>query len=220
MARRIRTFRRLCLSAAATTGAGLLTACASTVVVESEFPAPLVESLPVHIGVILDPSLQDYVHVEDLPEQSSWTIDLGDANVAMLQPLLTAMFDQVDVVDGVPLGPEQAGQFDGVLRPALEKFEFDVPFGQRDEFVEVWMQYRLTLYDANGDVVIDWPVSGYGKAELIGSQEKVVNRAAVVAMREVGANISTKFSQLAEVSYWLTERANAAALSVQNQVVN
>ena len=199
------------------TAASMTAGCVSSVVVESNFPAPLIEAMPVRVGVIIDDSLSDYVYVEDVPQQSTWTIDLGDANVAMFRPLLTSMFKEVEVVDGVPLPPDQAPLFDGVIKPALEKFEFDVPVGERDEFVEVWMQYRLTLYDPNGNVVVEWPVSGYGKAELDGGREKVLQRAAIVAMREVGANIATQFPEQEEVSYWLSERENAAALSVQNQ---
>jgi hypothetical protein len=192
--------------------------CSSSVVVESTFPTPLIEPLPVRIGVIFSPELHNYIHAEDIPQQSTWTIDLGDANVAMLGPLFRTMFREIREVSDVPLAPSDSVQLDGVLRPTLEKFEFDVPIGQRDEFVEVWMQYRLTLYEPDGDVVVDWPVSGYGKAELTRNREQAVQRAAIVAMREVGATISTKFAEQPQVSYWLEERQNAASLSVESRV--
>jgi len=106
-----------------------------------------------------------------------------------------------------------------VLRPELERFEFDVPLGEKDEFVEVWMQYLVRLYETDGQLVTEWPVSGYGKAEL-GNRENSLNRATVVAMREVGAVISTKFSEQPEVQYWLQERQNATALSAGSPVNN
>ena len=92
---------------------------------------------------------------------------------------------------------------DGVIEPKLEKFEFDVPTGERDEFVEVWLQYQITVYEPDGGTVIQWPVSGYGKSELLRDPEDAVQRAAIVAMREAGATISTKFSEQPQVKTWL-----------------
>ncbi|HEY8521694.1 MAG TPA: hypothetical protein VIN61_16610 [Gammaproteobacteria bacterium] len=199
------------VAALALTGAAAwLSACSSSVVVQSTFPTPLVEPLPLRMGVIMDDDLVNYIHAEDVPQQSTWTIDLGDANVALLEPLFESMFLETRVVEGLPAS---GMGLDGVLHPALEKFEFDVPIGERDEFVEVWMQYKLTLYEPDGTMVAEWPVSGYGKAELRGKREEAVHRAAVVAMREVGASISTKFAAQPQVSYWLEEKTNGATLS-------
>jgi hypothetical protein len=198
--------------------AAALGGCASSVVVESTFPTPLIEQLPVRMGVIFNADLHNYVHAEDIPQQSTWTIDLGDANIAMLGPLFETMFRETREVADLPLAADDSVQLDGVLRPVLEKFEFDVPIGERDEFVEVWMQYRLTLYEPDGNVVLEWPVSGYGKSELTRNREQAVQRAAIVAMREVGATISTKFAEQPQVSYWLEEKQNAASLSVETRV--
>jgi hypothetical protein len=187
--------------------------CSSAVVVESTFPTPLVQSLPVSVGLIFNDALHDFIHSEQIPQQSTWTIDLGDANIAMLEPLFASMFNETMTVDGLPLSDSMSRRLDGVIQPELERFEFDVPIGQRDEFVEVWMQYKLTLFQSDGRVVTEWPVSGYGKYEVGGKREDAVHRAAIVAMREVGAAIATKFPELPEVSYWLQERQNAASLS-------
>lgn len=205
------------LAPLAAAGALVLSACTSSVTVESEFPTPLVEPLPVHMGVIYDDDLKNYVYAEAVPEQSKWTIVLGDANVAMLKPLFSTMFASVQEVQDVPVQGAAAVQLDGVIRPTLEKFEFDVPVGERDKFVEVWIQYKLTLYKPDGSVVTEWPVSGYGKAELVRSREASVNQAAITALRDVGAAISTKFTSQPDVSYWLQERKNAAALSAESR---
>jgi hypothetical protein len=205
------------LAPLAAAGVLALGACTSSVVVESEFPTPLVEPLPVRVGVIFDDDLKNYVYAEAVPEQSKWTIALGDANVAMLKPLFSTMFSSVEEVQNVPVQGTAVGDLDGVIRPTLEKFEFDVPVGERDKFVEVWIQYKLTLYKPDGSVVTEWPVSGYGKSELVRSREASVNQAAIVALRDVGAAISTKFANQPDVSYWLQERKNAAALSAASR---
>ncbi len=191
----------------------LAAGCSSEVIVESHFPSPLIEPLPVNVGVIFDQELYNYIYTEDIPDESTWTIALGDANVAMLDPLFKKMFRETRKVEALPV--VDAG-LDGVLWPRLEKFEFDVPTGEHDKFVEVWMQYQIRLYQPNGDTIVDWPVSGYGKAELGRSREDAVQRAAIVAMREVGANISTKFAQQPQVSEWLGERQHGTTASVES----
>jgi hypothetical protein len=180
-----------------------LSGCGSTqVIVESDFPVPLIEPLPLRMGVMIPDELYNFIYTEDIPDQSLWTIALGDANVAMLEPLFKGMFQETTDVEAVPLAPGAAA-LDGVIEPKLEKFEFDVPIGERDEFVEVWMQYQITVYEPDGATVLQWPVSGYGKSELLRDQEDAVQRAAIVAMREAGATISTKFGQQPQIKEWL-----------------
>ena len=175
----------------------------------ADFPAPLVEPLPVSVGIMLDDALTQYEHYEEIPDQITWTIRLGDANREMLEQILGGMFTTTADVDSLPT-PETESPYDGVIKPELEKFEFEVPVRGRDNFAEVWMQYRLKLYEPDGDLVADWPVSGYGKSEIHRTKrEASLNQAAEVAMREAGAAIVTQFPTQPQVEYWLQERQNA-----------
>jgi len=198
----------LLFSAGAAAQAGVLAGCASAVVVESEFPTPVVESLPLNVGLYYEPELKDFIHAEALPRSSTWTIDLGDANLAMLEPLYEAMFVGTLEVATLPPSASDAANIDAILSSALNRFEFDVPATSRDQFVEVWLEYRLELRDPGGNVLIDWLVPGYGKAEIDGSRESAVHRAAIVAMREAGAKISTEFLSQPAVRDWLDEKFN------------
>ena len=194
-----------------------LTGCGgSQVIVESDFPTPLIEPLPVSMGIIIPDELYNFIYTEDIPDQSLWTIALGDANVAMLEPLFKRMFRDTREIESLALVAGD-GTLDGVIEPKLEKFEFDVPNGERDEFVEVWLQYQITVYEPDGGTVIQWPVSGYGKSELLRDAEDAVQRAAVVAMREAGATISTKFSEQPQVKQWLGGKGHAAPITVGPQ---
>jgi hypothetical protein len=194
-----------------------LTGCGgSQVIVESDFPTPLIEPLPVSMGIIIPDELYNFIYTEDIPDQSLWTIALGDANVAMLEPLFKRMFRDTREVESLAL-VNGDGTLDGVIEPKLEKFEFDVPNGERDEFVEVWLQYQITVYEPDGGTVIQWPVSGYGKSELLRDAEDAVQRAAVVAMREAGATISTKFSEQPQVKQWLGGKGHAAPVTIGPQ---
>ena len=200
--------------------AAFLAGCGgSEVIVESNFPRPLVEPLPVSMGVVIPDELYNFIYTEDIPDQSLWTIALGDANVAMLGPLFEGMFQQTKDIDSLALAAGD-GTLDGVIEPKLEKFEFDVPQGGRDEFVEVWLQYQITVYEPDGATVIEWPVSGYGKSELLRDAEDAVQRAAVVAMREAGATIATKFSEQPQIKEWLGGIANAPPITSPQAAVD
>jgi hypothetical protein len=168
------------------------------------------------MGIVIPDELYNFIYTEDVPDQSLWTIALGDANVAMLEPLFRRMFRSTRTIDSLAAASGD-GTLDGVIEPRLEKFEFDVPRGERDEFVEVWLQYQITVYEPGGATVIEWPVSGYGKSELIRDAEDAVQRAAIVAMREAGATISTKFSDQPQLRDWLGGKNDAAPDTVGPQ---
>ena len=216
-----RCSRRIASTLGPALAASWLAGCAQSVVVDADFPTPLVEPLPVRLGVVYDQELRNFEHHEELPQAATWTVQLGGASVAMLEPLFSSMFLEARELPDMPSDHVPNAGLDGILKPTLEKFEFDVPVRGRDKFVEVWLQYRLNLYDTSGQLVVDWPVTGYGKAEMFRTNhEGSVNQAAIVAMREVGATIATKFAQQPQVSYWLEEREDAAPLSVESRNLN
>jgi len=165
------------------------------------------------MGILIPEELYNYIYTEQIRDESLWTIALGDANVAMFKPLFAKMFEETHNVDAVPLASNQYS-LDGVLKPTIEKFEFDIPVNEKNKFVEVWIQYQLSLFDPDGNMVTAWPVSGYGKHELGHSKEDAVQRAAIVAMREVGAAIATKFAQQPQIKNWLAEKQHGSTPDV------
>ena len=178
------------------------------ILVITEFPRPLVEPLPIRMWLLLDEELLTYEYEERIPQQATYIIQIGSANASMMNQLFQPMFAAVESVNELPLTQIDSSRIDGVLNPELDRYEFDVPIGQNDEFVEVWMQYLLRLYEPNGELITEWPVSGYGKAELTRTADRTnaISRATVLAMREVGAVIATRFAEQPEVEYWLQER--------------
>ncbi len=106
----------------------LLAACSSNVIVESKFPSPLVEALPVRMGIIIPEELYNYIYTEEIRDESLWTIALGDANVAMLKPLYSKMFQETRKVDAVR---RPTSRSTACSKTTLEKFEFDVPSTRR-----------------------------------------------------------------------------------------
>ena len=183
--------------------------CSSTVPVEAEFPTPLVEPIDARVGVFLDQELRSFEYYEEIPQHSKWSIQLGTANVAMFEPLFASMFAETHSIDALPTEDSALSHLDGIVKPALDKFEFDVPRSSEAKFVEVWVRYRVALYQSDGTLITEWPVTGYGKAQAgrLGSSNSL-RRAAVRALREVGANVATSFSNQPDVDAWLEEISN------------
>ncbi len=192
----------------------LTAGCSSTglVDVDSSFPAPLVESLPLRAGVFFPEELRAFTHSETIPQHSQWQFELGKASVELFNPVFSALFDQVIVLEQLPAG-DQAANLDLIVAPQLERFEFDIPRNRDIKFVEVWLQYRLYVYTPDGTPIAEWPVTGYGKSQASGSMPRdSLHDATVRAMREAGATISIRFASQPDVRDWLQEKSNAKTI--------
>ena len=192
----------------------LVCGCSASVPIEADFPKPLVEPLTIRVGVLLDEALTTFHHEEVLPYRSTWSIQLGEANVAMFSPLFDSMFEHTEIVTAIPVEKPSQDSLDVVIKPVVDKFEFDVPQSSDSKFVEVWIRFHLQVYQPDGTFVMEWPVVGYGKAETGRmSNEGSLHRAAVRALREVGANVATEFATQPEITPWLEGTENDGEIS-------
>ena len=66
-----------------------LAGCSHSITVEGRVPTPLIDPLPVSIGVITQPSFNQYVHSEKLPRGGgNWQIEVGELNQTFFKTLL------------------------------------------------------------------------------------------------------------------------------------
>ena len=98
---------------------------------------------------------------------------------------------------------------DGILAPTIDEVQFAIPDQTGGEFYEVWIRYRLKLLGADGALLGEWPVIGYGKANqrnygAIDQKETALNEATIWALRDAAAWLSFQFPDQAEVQTWLT----------------
>lgn len=83
--------------------------CAATAPVDATFPTPLVDPLPLKIGVVYGPDLASFTHTEAIPDERQWTVELGEANVALFNRVFSSMFAQVVRVSTPASGMEPVG---------------------------------------------------------------------------------------------------------------
>lgn len=174
--------------------------CGSTVTMdEPTIPAPRVEKIPVDVALRLPQEFEHFVHTEEILGKESWTIDLGRANTVFFTQLFGYLFDSLQVI-----GPDDDArdfQFDALIEPSIDGFEFSVPTQSKTETFAVWIRYRIQVFDSVGNSASNWTVSAYGKTQkegLVGSDS--LQRAAVLAMRDAAALIIMQMDKATQIS--------------------
>lgn len=178
--------------------------CSTTVPpLEDEFPAPLVEHLPVAVGVVYDDELRNFTYNETVSDGTRWTIELGDSNQRLFDQLFGAMFERTvslrDVEDVL-----NDSSLDGVLRPVLEEYAFLTPAELGSRFYAVSIRYRIYFYDSEGREVADWPINAYGQSRAAvinagGMRVGPIQDATNLAMRDAAAGAIITLRQQPEL---------------------
>ena len=179
----------------------------ANVTIEHPLPTPLVEKLPLRIGLYLGPEISTFVHEETIDEKSKWRLDLGESQQIMFRNLMSGMFRQMTVLDD-PLGDPS---LDAVLIPSIEELQISIPKQTYSTFYEVWIRYQMKLTDAEGRVLGEWPLTAYGNANardygfMESEREPALHKAAYEALRDAMAFFTLQFRSIPEIESWLNK---------------
>ncbi|MBI1732810.1 MAG: hypothetical protein HYR49_08600 [Gammaproteobacteria bacterium] len=197
-------FITLLLCRALTLGVlALATACTQSVQikVDSEVPIPTVNRIPLNLGVYYDPVLRTYAYTENTEDRPDWKIESGDSQVALFDRILPSMFEAVTPAAATT----GVGGVAGVIAPRVAEMQFALPTETKTELYEAWIKYQLQLYDSDGQLVAEWPLTGYGKVEtaILKSKDDGLSTAINLAMRDAGAKLALGFEKVPDVRRWL-----------------
>lgn len=177
------------------------------VVVEGRFPPPLIEPLPLTIGVWYEDNFAGHEFFDEAttPQESSWVVKTGEAQVQMWDILLDGMFANMVHMKGRPGAGQMNQVVDGVLIPHVDELQYAIPAHTNIKVYEIWMRYRFELVTSSGEPIAEWTMSSYGKTPtaFLQSDEAAVNLAAVMALRDAGANFATNFTRVPALQDWL-----------------
>jgi len=194
----------------------LLIGCAGAdVAVDSQFPPPLVNRIDLSMGIHLSEELTSFVHEEDLDNNGEWRINIGSAQQRMFSALFEGMFRSHQIV---VTPDEENTNVDGVLSPTISELQFTIPSQTRSDYFEVWIKYQMRLYDNTGDLVAEWPLTAYGKANTknFGFMESAsapgMRQATTEALRDAMAFFSLQFTQVPEVKKWLSSKTDHSVI--------
>ncbi len=200
------------------------TGCGSSVTMDPPtIPTPLIDKMPVTVGLRMPDNFEHYVHEEEVLGREEWTIDLGRSNAELFTQLFGHMFTNLKILANGD-DPALMG-IDALIEPSIDAFEFSVPNQSKTDAFAVWIRYRLKVYNADGELVANWPVSAYGKSQstTLGGSD-ALRRAAVLAMRDAAAVMilkldeQTGISQMASTPTALPETATTTIDNEQDEV--
>lgn len=193
----------------------LLAGCGpSEVMVKGDFPTPLMQKTPITLGVWYDDAFAHHEFFEEAKTrtESGWVVRTGEAQVQLWDSLLDGMFVRVVHMNARP-GPGQTNPaVDAVLIPQVQELQYAIPTQTSVKVYEIWMRYRLELVTTSGALIADWTMSAYGKTPtaFLQSDQEAVNLAAVMALRDAGANFATTFNQVPAVQEFLHRKLGTA----------
>jgi hypothetical protein len=172
-----------------------LAACTATKLeTKAQLPPPLIEQLPVRVGIHYSQEFREYRHRETRG-QIDYEVNLGPAHVTNLDWLLKAMFRELVPVDDPARAAEIRPPVAFVLEPKFEEYSFLTPKDVAGEAFIVTIRYLLTLYDGAGARVDSFTFTGYGreKARTLASKEPLAI-ATQRAMRDAGAKVAVELT--------------------------
>jgi len=169
------------------------------------FPIPLVKKIPLTVGLHLPDALLGFVLEEDLGDDGSFSIDISDAQPTVFENLFVGMFDDVVIVDDPAVPTDGVA---GTLVPTIAEMQFSTPFQTRTDYFEVWIRYQFELFGRDGELLGDWQLTAYGKANTqnygLNTTSPTLRAAALQACRDAMAFFTIQFTREPVVRNWLT----------------
>lgn len=199
---------------------GLAAGCGpATVKVEGNFPAPLIEPLPLTMGIYYSEDFANHEFFEEAkrPGESSWLVSTGTAQVEMWDRLFTGLFTHLVQIENEPGTGRARPGLDGILIPHVEELQYTIPTHTNVKIYEIWLRYRFELVTSRGEPIAEWFMTSYGKTPtaFLQTDQEAVNLAAVMALRDAGANFSTNFTRVPALEGWLREKGIPAGGSTR-----
>lgn len=194
-----RKLKRLSVTILATATALLLCACATHVEVSGTFPKPLSKRYPYTATLVFNEDFRNY-RFENL-EPKEVSISVGETQVQLFQAVSNSLFKHTDIGNSQPENPRS----DLVLVPTVADVQIAMPYETQLKVFEVWIKYKLELFDNEGELISEWTMPAYGKTptRFLKSESEALNQAAIAALRDAGANLITGFEKIPDVKNWL-----------------
>lgn len=202
---------------------GCLSACSSNLVVTGDFPSPLVKADPHRIGVYFDEDFRNYTYQEKDKDRGQWKIEKGQAQQKLFNTVLNSIFEEATTINQLPSVERTLNDsLDFALHPKVAEFQYSIPRETKFKIYEVWIKYNLSAYDRDGQLIADWLVTAYGKTPtaFMQSGEDAMNAAVVVALRDLGANLSLTMLKVPELKAWLDSHPARALTASQTYNVS
>ncbi len=180
---------------------GLL-GCAQSVEVRSDFPEPLVDTLPLKVGLRYTPEFLGYSYAEDLPDDVTWSFSIGESNRKLFDKIFEALMLEAAEVSA----DDAIEDFDAIIEPSVVALEFSLPRQSRSDQYAVWIRYLLKVTDNKGQLISELPISAYGQSDSRRFKgDDSMRQATIRAMRDAAVSIIVEFPKDEKIKQALLE---------------
>lgn len=178
-----------------------LAACAPTrfEAASDNIPQPLIERIPVVVGVHIPAEFREKVYQEKRAG-GEYAITLGKAQSDGFLRMMQAMFARVVLVDTPAAAATADPQIRGVLEPVLEDYAFVTPSDAGNSAYAASLKYTVRLYSPQGELADSWTFTGYGSrpgSKFPGKGDEALRAATAAAMRDAAAKLVAEFKDQA-----------------------
>ena len=164
----------------------VMVGCASKVTVRADIPTPLIEKVPLNVHLSFTEEFRNHIYQENERSRALSSLNLAEAQLSMFDAIFSNMTNLVGADDLTK---------DLTVEPELLEFQYTAPAETKLKQYEVFLTYRLKLINKDDSTLADWIIKGYGKTPtaLLATATQAFNSAANVALRDVGAQLATRF---------------------------
>lgn len=187
----------------------LLSACASSVVVKSELPTPLVQKTPLTVSIRYTDEFRNYVYTEREKDRSLKNLDMTEAQIGMFNSIFSSLAELV---------PMTNTNRDLTIEPEFLDFQYTTPKETSLKMYEIWLKYRVKIFDQQDNNIADWVIKGYGKTptSTFTNAGVAFNSATNIALRDVGAQLAISFAKQQRIQALIQQRDDDRGRAMQN----
>jgi len=191
----------------------LLTACEQAMVLETslDIPQPIETKLPLNIAIYYEESLREYIYTENNDDRRNWSITIGPSQIEIFDQILPAMFNSITTVQN--LNDSKNKKYDAVIIPEIKDIQFALPYETKTKIHETWIKYIIHLQEADGKLIADLNLTGYGKSLpntsidfLLDEREGLVI-STNEAYRDLAAKLIVSFQSDPAINKWLDAKS-------------
>ena len=181
----------------------------TSIQLEPDLPTPLIQSLPLSVGVYYPPELENFEFNEKMKGIGSFKIGLGQTQTHLFRTAFEALFDEVVPIQSFDTQPPG---LDLLLVPKIHEVQISVPQQTRTELYEVWLRYSIEMFTPTGQEIHKWGFASYGEVNtqnyqfLSNVSAHALQDASQWAIRDAVATISFFLVKEPKVRNWLNSR--------------
>ncbi|MFC1534801.1 hypothetical protein ACFL7M_15715 [Thermodesulfobacteriota bacterium] len=163
-------------------------------------PIPLIEPLPLIAGVYYGNDFRTYKISQTKDTDPVVTLfynaQLGKANIALFDYILSNLFEKVIPVQYLPNGNKEIENIDIIIEPTVDYYN---PL--------MCLRYEIIFYLPNGKK-ISWMISGTVEDAPIILTSNTAKKHAQIAMRDVAAKFMTGFCNQEDIQKYFYKQCN------------